>query len=103
MASAHGAGFMLLPFVMELSPSVSAAGIPLHDASCHLGLSGPATPWFGAAALVVHTLSYLVVMTTAAWLVYRKLGLALLRTAWFNLDWLWAAALVAAGLTVLLI
>jgi hypothetical protein len=101
MASAHGAGFMLLPFVMELSRSVSAAGIPPHGASCHLGVAASATPWLGAAALLVHTLSYLVVMTTAAWLVYRRLGLALLRTAWFNLDWLWAGALIAAGLTVL--
>jgi hypothetical protein len=34
--------------------------------------------------------------------VYRKLGLALLRTAWFNMDWLWAAALVVTGVVVLL-
>lgn len=31
---------------------------------------------------------------------YRRLGLALLRTAWFNLDWLWAGALVTAGMVV---
>ena len=37
-----------------------------------------------------------------AWTVYRKLGLRLLRTAWFNLDWLWAGALVATGAVVLL-
>ena len=52
-------------------------------------------PW-GAAALGA-------VMALAAWIVYRKLGLALLRTAWFNLDWLWAAALVVAGFVVLLV
>ena len=39
-------------------------------------------------------------MTLAAWVVYRKLGLGLLRTAWFNLDWAWAAALVATGVVV---
>jgi hypothetical protein len=33
-----------------------------------------------------------------ALVVYYKLGLALLRRAWFNLDWLWALALVGAGL-----
>jgi hypothetical protein len=32
-----------------------------------------------------------------ALVVYHKLGLALLRRAWFNLDWLWALALIAAG------
>jgi hypothetical protein len=38
-----------------------------------------------------------------AWVVYRKLGLALLRTAWLNLDLVWAAALVATGVVTLLI
>ena len=38
----------------------------------------------------------------AAGVVYRKLGLSLLRKAWFNMDWLWAGALVLTGLVVLL-
>ena len=53
-------------------------------------------------AVGVHTAAYLFVMTLAAWIVYRKLGLAFLRTAWLNLDWLWAGALVTTGLVVLL-
>ena len=44
-----------------------------------------------AMAVAVHTLAYLTVMALAAWVVYRKLGLSLLRTAWFNMDWVWAA------------
>jgi hypothetical protein len=40
-------------------------------------------------------------MTLAALLVYRKLGLAFLRTAWWNLDWGWAGALVVTGVVVL--
>jgi len=32
--------------------------------------------------------------------VYRKLGPALLHRAWFNLDVIWAAALVATGLLI---
>jgi hypothetical protein len=36
-------------------------------------------------------------MTLVALVVYEKLGLALLRRAWFNLDLLWAVALIAAG------
>ena len=44
-------------------------------------------------------LSYLAL---AAWVVYRKLGLSLLRKAWFNMDWLWAVALVVTGVVVLL-
>jgi len=96
MASAHGAGFMVLPFVMRMPGAVSAATV---NHSRHLAVAGILP---SAAAAGVHTLAYLVVMTLAAWTVYRKLGLRLLRTAWFNLDWLWAGALVVAGGVVLL-
>jgi hypothetical protein len=58
-------------------------------------------PWVGMLAVGAHTVAYLCVMTVAAWVVYRKLGLALLRTAWLNLDWVWAGALVATGVAVL--
>jgi hypothetical protein len=98
MASAHGAGFMLLPWVMPASAHVSAL------AGAHAGRAmtmSTGAPWVGAVAVGLHTLSYLVVMTTAAWIVYRKLGLAFLRTAWFNLDWVWAGALVVSGIAVL--
>lgn len=101
MASAHGAGFMLLPFVMKLSQSTSASVHGAHGA-CHDAATALGTPWMGATALGLHTASYFAVMALAAWVVYKKLGLALLRTAWFNLDWLWAAALVVAGFVVLL-
>jgi hypothetical protein len=68
----------------------------------HLAAAAGGVPWTNAAAVGVHTLAYLVVMTLFAWTVYRKLGLRLLRTAWFNLDWLWAGALVVTGAVVLL-
>lgn len=104
MASAHGAGFMVLPFVMGASPVAAAAsgGHAMHQAM-HDAMTSGSTPWTGAVALVIHTASYLVVMALVAWIVYWKLGLRLLRTAWFNLDWLWAAALVVTGVVVLLI
>jgi hypothetical protein len=95
MASAHGAGFMLLPFVMKFSGTASAGNAGADGVSCHLATAS--TLWLTAASVAVHTLSYFVVMTLVAWLVYRKLGLALLRTSWFNLDWFWAATLVVAG------
>ena len=99
MASAHGAGFMVLPFVLRTPAEVSAAG-GTHAA--HAAHTSAALPWATAAALGIHTLAYLSVTTLVAWVVYRKLGLAILRTAWFNLDWLWAAALVVTGCVVLL-
>jgi hypothetical protein len=48
----------------------------------------------GAVALALHTSAYLLVTSGVAWVVYIRLGLGLLRTARFNLDWLWAAALI---------
>lgn len=96
MASAHGAGFMVVPFVMSEPPMLSAAG---HEHMHHMAAAtnGAAT---GGIAVAIHTLSYLVVMTLAAWIVYHKLGLSLLRKAWLNMDWVWAGALVLTGLVV---
>jgi hypothetical protein len=99
MASAHGAGFMVLPFVMRMPATLAAAG---HDHAHHMASTGASFGMAGATAVGIHTLAYLAVMTLAAWIVYRKLGLSLLRTAWFNMDWLWAGALVVTGIVVLM-
>jgi hypothetical protein len=46
-------------------------------------------------------MGYLLLTEVAAWAVYAKFGVALLRNAWLNLDLLWAIALIAtACLTV---
>jgi hypothetical protein len=99
MAFAHGAGLMLLPFVMTMPAEVSAAA---GDHSGHGMSMSAGASWIGMLAVSVHTLTYLGVMTLAALLVYRKLGLAFLRTRWLNLDWMWAGALVVTGVAVLL-
>ena len=96
MASAHGAGLMLLPFVIPTAATVAAAD---HTHAHHVGAAAANV---AAAAVALHTASYFTVMVLAAWIVYRKLGLGLLRQAWFNLDWLWAGALVFTGIVVLL-
>jgi hypothetical protein len=99
MASAHGAGLMLLPFVMAMSDHVLAAG---GRHAHHPAVTSAHLPWVGALALSLHTFTYLLVLAFAAWIVYRKFGLALLRTAWVNLDLIWAGALVATGLLTFL-
>jgi hypothetical protein len=100
MASSHGAGVMLLPWVLITPPDATAAA---GDHASHAVATGTGTPWVGVLAVSVHTLAYLAVMTLVAWLVYRRLGLAFLRTAWFNLDWVWAGALIVTGLAVLVV
>ena len=55
-----------------------------------------------AAAVSVHVAAMLFVMGAVALLVYRKLGLAILRRAWINSDHVWAAAFVMAGAITLI-
>ncbi|PYS12844.1 MAG: hypothetical protein DMG17_20075 [Acidobacteria bacterium] len=100
MASAHGAGFMVLPFVIRMSNDVKAVDAAMPSHTGHM--TAAASAGTGSILLGLHTLSYLAVTGLAAWIVYRWLGLALLRTAWFNLDLLWAAVLAVTGAVVLL-
>ncbi|HVK05790.1 MAG TPA: hypothetical protein VM490_20130, partial [Armatimonadaceae bacterium] len=53
------------------------------------------------AAIALHTLAMFAVMAVVAVAVYEKLGLAVLRRAWLNLDLLWAGALIGAGVLTL--
>ena len=51
-----------------------------------------------ATATLVHGAGYLIVTAVAAWAVFAKVGVGILRRAWFNLDLLWAVALIATGI-----
>lgn len=98
MASAHGAGLMLLPFVINMSDHVFAA---TEGHAHHSPMTSTAVPWVAALALGLHTAAYFLVLACVAWIVYQKLGLGLLRRAWLNLDLIWSSALVGTGLFVL--
>jgi hypothetical protein len=81
MATTHGAGLMLWPALMPL-----CTGERLNDA------------WMPAVAgVLVHTTAMLVTTGAIAVLVYEWAGLALLKTAWINLDLIWSLALAATG------
>lgn len=102
MASAHGAGLMLLPFVLPPSTTSHAGSMPMPMPMPAAAADGSATSFaVGALTVGVHSLGYLLVTTIAAFLVYRRFGLKILRTAWFNVDLVWAVALIAAGLIAL--
>lgn len=90
MSSAHGAGLMLLP-VLATTP------VPVAGHAAHLAGAAPAAALDGLLAAGVHTVAMLAVMAGCALLVYEFVGLNVLRRAWFNVDKLWAAVLVAAG------
>ena len=106
MASAHGAGLMLVPVLLGW-PHESRVESAVHSGHAGHGslpqvaaLTGP-LPWL--AAIGVHSAGHLLVAALIALVVYEKLGLSLLRQAWFNLDLLWVAALMLGGLLILLL
>ena len=98
MATAHGAGLMVLPLVMTRGPNALwAAGTVQHGAhAAHAGVAGGDLG--GLLAVLAHTAGYLVVTGFVAAVVYRKLGLRLLRTAWVNLDLVWSGALIVTAI-----
>lgn len=104
MASAHGAALMVLPFVLAAPPAAAAVGhMAMHGGHTMLQAGIAPGQLTGLVVTLVHTGAYLLVSASMALLVYHKLGLRLLRTAWINLDLVWSAALVlTAAATALL-
>lgn len=101
MASAHGAGLMVLPVVMRVAASSNAADAMPAGHEHHMQMAAGGGPWTGIAATLVHTLGYLSVTALIALLVYRKFGLSLLRKGWFNMDLVWVVALIVTGCVAL--
>lgn len=108
MASAHGAGLMLVPVLLELSGTMHEMEHRAHEAhehwghSVHLFLADP-TVLADIAAVGLHTLAMFAVMAAVALVIYEKLGLMILKRTWFNLDLVWAGALIVAGVVTLFV
>jgi len=100
MASAHGAGLMLVPFFL---PSPAAGESHHHDGhQMHAwAFANFSAPSLLIASVVVHTLGYLLATALVAIVVYEKLGVAILRRAWFNIDLVWMLALMITGVFIL--
>jgi hypothetical protein len=107
MASAHGAGLMLIPLFLKSAPQTLAphtGPMALHmHAACGLDFANFSTPSLLTSSIAVHTFGYLLVTGVVAMLVYEKLGVGMLRRAWFNVDLFWMLALMATGLFILLL
>jgi hypothetical protein len=89
MATAHGAGLMLVPPLMPL-----CAGGPVL---------GERTLLVSLVAVGVHTLATLVVTGLIALVVYEWVGLGFLRRRWINFDLLWSGTLFAVGLLLIVV
>jgi hypothetical protein len=97
MASAHGAGLMVVPLI-----PAATAHHPVVDGhmqhSAALASIIPESANAGLLATLAHTAGYLSVTVLIAVLVYERLGVRILRTAWVNLDLVWSVALVVTAL-----
>ena len=98
MASAHGAGLMVVPLLPRSGP---AGGDHAHHVMQQAALVDSQVLQ-GILAAAIHTAGYLLVTGAIAAVVYYKVGLRLLRTAWINLDLIWAGALIATAVVILL-
>ena len=99
MASAHGAGLMLVPVLVGLR-SDNVASVAAH-AGHHGHLEHPSaasnTLLPAVAAVGLHASAMLAVAAMVAVVVYQKLGVGVLRRAWINLDLIWVGALAITG------
>lgn len=98
MATAHGAGLMLMPVLLGM-PIDGAHSEHLHHMTAVTSLA----PSVGTALAVlgVHTLAMLAAAGAVAIVVYEWAGLAFLRRGWVNVDFIWVIALIGAGVILL--
>ena len=98
MATAHGAGLMVLPVVLGAPDAVQAGH---HGGIAMAGLSVPGSATWTATLL--HSAGYLGATMLAAVLVYERLGVGVLRKVWVNVDLVWAVALIVTGVLTVLV
>jgi hypothetical protein len=95
MSSAHGAGLMVVPVLIGAGAADASAHDHAADGAAGMSLAT------GALGLVLHVAAMVAVMAVVALVVYDRVGVAVLRRAWINLDGVWAAAFVVAGVLTL--
>jgi len=100
MASAHGAGLMLVPVLAGVRGDGVSSAVAHAE---HLGHAGHPAPaghealFPTLAAVGLHSAAMLAVAGVLAVVVYQKLGVEVLRRAWVNLDFIWVGTLIVVG------
>ena len=88
MATAHGAGLMLVPI---------ALGLCARDAAQHSHVEVGSSVVTALLVAGVHTAAMMACGIALAWAVYRWLGLRFVTRSWFNLEAVWALSLMLTG------
>jgi hypothetical protein len=92
VATAHGAGLMLLPVYLGLCQAVEAGNAQQAESAL---IGGNLLAAVSVAA--VHAGAMVLAGGAVAFAVYEWLGLKFIARSWFNLDALWALSLVGVG------
>jgi hypothetical protein len=92
VATAHGAGLMLLPVYLRIcAAGEQDAG---HQAAAALMRGNLGT---AIAVSIVHATAMIISGGIVAFAVHEWLGLRLISKSWFNLDVVWAVSLIVVG------
>jgi hypothetical protein len=100
MATAHGAGLMLVPVLVGLRGEGVTSALAHTTHLGHVGHQSPAasdTLLPAMAAVGLHSAAMLAASGVLAVVVYQKLGVEVLRRAWINLDFIWVGTLAITG------
>ncbi|MEM9781464.1 MAG: hypothetical protein AAF899_03215 [Pseudomonadota bacterium] len=92
VAVAHGAALMLVPIYLGIC---AIEGLDAGHRAAETLMQNGILLAFTVAT--IHTIAMLSAGGALAWGVYRWLGLRFLSRAWFDLDTVWAASLIAVG------
>ncbi|GLR82625.1 hypothetical protein HUE56_06815 (plasmid) [Azospirillum oryzae] len=105
MASAHGAGLMILPLLLGMLAPAQLMALSLCGPGTEM--TGPVAALGSAAAglavVLVHMAAMLAVIAVIGLAVFETVGLGILRRGWVNFDLLWAGALIGTGAGFLLL
>jgi hypothetical protein len=91
MASAHGAGLMVIPALASICSSAPPGASATFAAPVAL------------AALGVHSAAMLATIAAVSLIVYNWTGVDFLRRSWINVDLIWVAVLATCGVILLVV
>ncbi|MFC5357922.1 hypothetical protein [Azospirillum himalayense] len=105
MASAHGAGLMVLPLLLGLLAPAQLMALSLCGPGAEMTgmIAALGSAAVGLAVVLVHMAAMLAVIAIMGLVVFETVGLGILRRGWVNFDLLWAGALIGTGAALLLL
>ncbi|MBK3803641.1 hypothetical protein GAY33_31445 [Azospirillum brasilense] len=105
MASAHGAGLMILPLLLGLLAPAQLMVLSLCGPGAEMTgmIAALGSAAVGLAVVLVHMAAMLAVIAIMGLVIFETVGLGILRRGWVNFDLLWAGTLIGTGAALLLL